>query len=103
MHPEKLKFLLCSLKEMTEIIITLSRNYCGYFTSNFRSDEIKTITGNQQRIWIGILNRSLTDDIVIKTIRVRIQERSEHQTWNGKEHEKGPVENTKNGHNIMVS
>ena len=24
------------------------------------------ITGNQQRIWIGILNRSLADNIVIK-------------------------------------
>ena len=49
MHPGKLKFLRCSLKETTEITVTLPRNYCGYFTSKFRSDEIvETITGNQQ-------------------------------------------------------
>ena len=67
MHPGKLKFLLCSLKETTEITVTLPRNYCGYFTSKFRSDEIvETITGNQQWIWVGILHRSLTEDIVIK-------------------------------------
>ena len=42
------------------------RNYCVYFTSKFRSDQIKTITGNQQRIWRGSLNRFLTKDTVIK-------------------------------------
>ena len=53
-------------RDDTETTITLPRNYCGYFTSKFRSDEIETITGNQQRIWIGILNRFLTEDIVMK-------------------------------------
>ena len=51
----------------TEITVILPKHYQGYFTSKFRSDEIEPITGNQQRIWIGILNRSLTDNIVIKT------------------------------------
>ena len=51
----------------TEITLTLPKNYCRYFTSKFRSDEIEAIISNQQRIWIGILNRSVTEDIVIKT------------------------------------
>ena len=53
-------------RNYTEITVTLPKNYHGYFTSKFRSDEIETITGNQQRIWIGILNRSLTDMMIIK-------------------------------------
>ena len=44
----------------TEITVTLPEHYHGYFISKFRSDETKTISGNQQRIWIDILNRSLT-------------------------------------------
>ena len=50
----------------TEFTIILPRNYCGYFTPKLRSDEIHTVIGNQQRIWIGILKRSLTEAIVIK-------------------------------------
>ena len=50
----------------TETTDILPKHYEGYFTSKFRSDEIKSITGNQQRIWIGILNRSLTGSIVMK-------------------------------------
>ena len=50
----------------TEITIRLPKICYGYFTSKFRSDKIETITGNQQRIWIGILNRSLTDMMIIK-------------------------------------
>ena len=60
--PKKLKFLLCSLKERHR------NQLLGYFTSKFRSGKIETIVGNQQRIWIGILNKSLTEDIVIKKI-----------------------------------
>ena len=44
-------------RNYTEITVTLPKNYHGYFTSKFRSDEIETITGNQQRIWIGILKK----------------------------------------------
>ena len=35
-------------RNKTEVTVTLPRNYCGYFTSKFRSDEIETITGNQK-------------------------------------------------------
>ena len=50
----------------TKITVILPKHHQGYFTSKFRSDEIESITGNQQRIWKGILNRSLTDNIVTK-------------------------------------
>ena len=50
----------------TKIAVILPKHYQGHFTSKFRSDEIESITGNQQRIWKGILNRSLTDNIVTK-------------------------------------
>ena len=56
-------------KNDTEIIVTLPRNYSRYFTSKFRSDVIESIVGGWQQIWVGILNRSLTECIVIKKPR----------------------------------
>ena len=50
----------------TEVTVTLPEHYHGYFTSKFKLDEIETVTSKQQRIWIGILNRSLTETILIQ-------------------------------------
>ena len=45
----------------TEVTVTLPKEHRGYFTSRFRRDEIETITGHLERIWIVILNRSLLE------------------------------------------
>ena len=50
----------------TEVTVILPKNSCVYFTSKFKTDEIEQVCGNTQRIWIWILNRSLTEEIVIK-------------------------------------
>ena len=50
----------------TEITVILPKNYHRYFTSKFKTDEIEAISGDQKRIWIGILNRSLTVEIIKK-------------------------------------
>ena len=50
----------------TEITVILPKNSCGCFTLKFKTDEIEQICSDKQRIWIGILNRSLTEKIVIK-------------------------------------
>ena len=49
----------------TEVTVTLPKEHRGYFTSKFRHDEIGAITSHHERIWIGILNMSLSDNIVI--------------------------------------
>ena len=48
------------------ITVNLQKKFCEYFTSKFKTDEIKQIRSDTQRIWIGILSRSLTEEIVIK-------------------------------------
>ena len=53
----------------TEITVILPENSRGYFTSIFRTDETEEVCGNEQRIWIGILNKSLTENIAIKKNR----------------------------------
>ena len=53
----------------TVVTVNLPENYRGYITSKFRQDKIEAVTDNQQRIWIGILNRSLTEAIVIQKNR----------------------------------
>ena len=50
----------------TEVTVILPKNSCVYFTSKFKTDEIEQVCGDTQRIWIWILNRSLTEEIVIK-------------------------------------
>ena len=52
-----------------EVAVILPENSCGYFTSKFKIDEIEQISGDIQRIWIEILNRSFTEEIVIKKSR----------------------------------
>ena len=53
----------------TVVTVNLPENYRDYITSKFRHDKIEAVTDNQQRIWIGILNRSLTEAIVIQKNR----------------------------------
>ena len=50
----------------TEVTVTLPEHFHGYFTSKFKLDETETVTSKQQRNWIGILNRSLTETILIQ-------------------------------------
>ena len=45
---------------------SLSENYQGFFTSIFKADEIEQVSHNEQKLWIGILNRSSEEDIEIK-------------------------------------
>ena len=52
-----------NLKNMTQ---KLPKNCQRYFTSKFITDEIELVTGEQEQIWIGILNRSLTETVIIK-------------------------------------
>ena len=49
-----------------EITVTLPKHFQGYFTSKFKTDEIEQFFGHEQQIWIGILNRSLINEIIIK-------------------------------------
>ena len=53
----------------TDITVILPENSQGYFTSKFRMDKIEEVCGNKQRIWIGILNKSFTENIEIKKNR----------------------------------
>ena len=53
--------------EDTKVIVSLLENFQGYFTSKFRTDEIEEIFFGEQRILISILNKSLTENIEIKT------------------------------------
>ena len=52
-------------KNDTEATVTLPKEHRGYFASIFRRDEIETITGHRESIWIVILNRSLLENIMI--------------------------------------
>ena len=45
-------------RQDTDVAVSLPKNSQGYLTSKFRTDE--------QRFWIGTLNKSLTEDIEIK-------------------------------------
>ena len=53
------------VKNDTDVTVTLPKVHRGYFTSKFRHDEIEIIKNQHQRIWIGILNRSLSENIRI--------------------------------------
>ena len=54
----------------TEVTVILPKNSCGYFTLNFKTDEIEQVCCDTQWIWIGNLNRSLTEEISIKKPRL---------------------------------
>ena len=65
--PKKLKISSMQFERHdTEIMVILPKNYHGYLTSKFKADETEAISSDQQQIWIGILNRSLTEETTIK-------------------------------------
>ena len=49
-----------------ETTVILPKHFQGYFTSKFKTDKIEQVYGHEQQIWIGILNRFLTNEIIIK-------------------------------------
>ena len=53
------------IKNDTEVTVTLPKEHRGYFTSKFRYDETETIANQHQRTWVGTLDRSLSENIVI--------------------------------------
>lgn len=53
-------------REDTEVVVSLPENSEGYITSKFRTDEIEEISCREQRLWIGIWNKSLTKNIEVK-------------------------------------
>ena len=50
----------------TEVTVIFPKGSRGHLISKLKTDEIEQISSNIQRIWIGILNRSLTEEMVIK-------------------------------------
>lgn len=50
----------------TEVMVTLPKDSYGYFTSKYKTVETEQISSNTQRICIGVINKLLTEDIVIK-------------------------------------
>ena len=53
-----------------EITVSLPKDSRGYFTSKYKTDEIEQVSSNPQRIRIGVINKSLVDNIVIKKGKV---------------------------------
>ena len=49
-----------------EITVTLPKHFQGHYTSKFKIHESEQSCGHEQRIWIGILSRSLTNEIIVK-------------------------------------
>ena len=65
--PKKLKISSMQFERYyTKIRVISPKKIYGYFTSKFKTDKTETISSNQQRIWIGILKRSLTENIIIQ-------------------------------------
>ena len=65
--PRKIKISPMQFEKYdTEITVILPKKYHRYFTSKFKTDEIALVIGERERIWIGILNRSLTETVIIK-------------------------------------
>ena len=50
----------------TVVAVTLPKDLRGYLISKFKTDKIEQISDSTQRIWTGILDRVLTEEIVIK-------------------------------------
>ena len=50
----------------TKVTFTLPKNSYEYFTSMYKTDEIEQISSNPQRVWIWVINKSITEHIVIK-------------------------------------
>ena len=49
-----------------EVMVTLPKNSYGYFTSKYKTDETEQISSKLQKIWTGVINKSLTEGNVIK-------------------------------------
>ena len=65
--PRKLKINPMQFERFdAEITVTLPKHFQGCFTSKFEIDKIEQVCDHKERIWIGILNRSLTNKIIIK-------------------------------------
>ena len=63
--PRKLKFLPAEFtKYDTEVTVTLPRDSQGFFGSKYK-DEIEQFLSIKESLWIGILNKSFFEDIVI--------------------------------------
>ena len=54
-----------SLKIDTEMVVFLPTNSKGFVTSIFQGDEINEISGQKQRLWIEILNKSFKETVEI--------------------------------------
>ena len=94
-------------RQDTDVVVSLPENSQGYLTSKFRTDEIEQISCNKQRLWIGILNKSLTEDIEIKknsvlgffVLKTKANIEIKHETQTKKA---GPVENIEKEHKREV-
>ena len=50
----------------TEVTVTSPKDSYGFFASKHKTDEIEQASSNSQRIWIGVIIKSPTEDIIIK-------------------------------------
>ena len=77
LHLKNGVFLICTPRKLTfppmqfnrcdtEVMVTLPKDSYGYFTSKYKTVETEQISSNTQRICIGVINKLLTEDIVIK-------------------------------------
>ena len=65
--PRKLKINPMQFERFdVEITVTLPKHFQGHYTSKFKIDEIEQMCGHEQRVWIGILSRSLTNEVIVK-------------------------------------
>ena len=39
-------------RQDTDVVVSLPKNYQGFFTSKFRADKIEQVSHNKQRLWI---------------------------------------------------
>ena len=62
---KKLSLNLCSLQETTHKLLLLYPKNTEAILLQNRHDEIETIAGHRERIWIGILSGSLSENILI--------------------------------------
>ena len=77
LHLKNGVFLICTPRKLTfppiqfnrcdtEVTVTLPKDSYGYFSSKFKTVETEQISSNLQRICIVVINKLLTEDIVIK-------------------------------------
>ena len=65
--PRKLKINPMQFERFdAEITVTLPKHFQGHYTSKFKIDEIEQMCGHEQRVWIEILSRSLTNEVIVK-------------------------------------